>query len=329
MLIDRFDSLFLDLDGVVYRGAAAIPGAVAAIKRAADLGKKIAYITNNASRTPQAIADQLSGYGLEADAQQIIGSAAAGVRLLATKVPAGSKVLVVGGEGLRKETLEAGFELVSDAAAKPAAVIQGFSQDIGWKDLAEASFAIQSGAVWVATNQDWTLPLERGFAPGNGTLVGAVHTAVGILPEFAGKPFRPIFDAALQQMQVHRPLMIGDRLDTDIKGAIAAGIESATVMTGVIGNKELIGAKTDERPNYILDSMSDLFESYPDARETKRGIRVGQSEVELLGDRVMLTSGHPEVIDSLRAATSLIWSSGRPVYGLQVDQELIGVTDVR
>ena len=328
MLIDNFDSLFLDLDGVVYRGAEAIDGAVEAINRAASLGKKIAYITNNASRTPQAIAEQLNGYGLTVQPEQIIGSAAAGVRLLATKVPAGAKVLVVGGEGLRREVSDSGFELVEDAGSQPDAVIQGFSKDIGWQQLAEAAFAIQAGAVWVATNQDWTLPLERGIAPGNGTLVGAVHTAVGILPEFAGKPFRPIFDAALQQMQVQRPLMIGDRLDTDIKGAITAGIQSATVMTGVVGNKELLGAKTDERPNFVLTDMNDLFADYPEAKPTKHGVRVGKSEVELLGDRVLLTAGHPASIDTLRAATHLIWTSGRPIYGLQVDAELLGVSNV-
>jgi glycerol 3-phosphatase-2 len=327
MLIDNFDSLFLDLDGVVYRGAKAISGAVEAINRADELGKKIGYLTNNASRTQQAIAEQLNSYGLSVTPEQIIGSAAAGVRLLETMIPAGSKVLVVGGEGLRKEVIEAGFELAKDSSAKPDAVIQGFSKDVGWQQLAEAAFAIQAGAVWVATNQDWTLPLERGIAPGNGTLVGAVHTAVGILPEFAGKPFRPIFDAALQQMQVQRPLMIGDRLDTDIKGAITAGIQSATVMTGVVGNRELLGAKTDERPNFVLTDMNDLFAEYPEAKPTKHGVRVGKSEVELLGDRVLVTAGHPEAIDTLRAATNLIWTSGRPIYGLQVDAELLGVSN--
>ena len=324
MLIDSFDALFLDLDGVVYRGKNPIPGAVTAINRAEQMGKKIGYITNNASRTQESIAQQLRDFGLAASADQIIGSAAAGVGLLAKKVPPAAKVLVVGGEGLIREVELAGFVRVERASDSPVAVIQGFSPTVGWSDLAEAAYAIQQGAIWVATNQDWTIPLEQGIAPGNGTLVGAVHTAVGILPEFAGKPFRPIFDAAIQQLGVEHPLMIGDRLDTDIKGAIGAGLESATVMTGVVGNKELLGAKSDERPNYLLGDLSGLFESYPDTRKTKRGVRVGSSEVELLGDRVMLTDGDSQSIDSLRAATNLIWTSGRPIYGLQVDPELLG-----
>ncbi|MEL0317069.1 MAG: HAD family hydrolase, partial [Aquiluna sp.] len=196
MLADNYDSLLLDLDGVVYRGKAAVPGAVEAINRAQEMGKQVAYITNNASRTPESIAKQLVELGIPAEPGQIVGAARAGAKLLASKIPAGSKVLVVGGEGLRVEVENLGFSVVGSVDDAPAAVIQGFSPDVGWKELAEAAFAIQAGAVWVATNQDWTLPLEKGIAPGNGTLVGAVHTAAGILPEFAGKPFAPIFEEA-------------------------------------------------------------------------------------------------------------------------------------
>lgn len=329
MLLDNFDSLLLDLDGVVYRGKRAIEGAVESINRAQSLGKRIGYITNNASRSPGAIASQLQELGLDASAEQIIGSAAAAATMLAARIEPGSKVLVVGGEGLRSEVSARGFEIVSSSDEKPVAVVQGFSPEIGWPDLAEASFAIQQGAIWIATNQDWTLPLERGIAPGNGTLVGAVHTAVGILPDFAGKPFRPIFDAAIEQLGVTRPLMIGDRLDTDIKGAIAAGIPSATVFTGITSNKELLGAKSDERPNFILNDLSDLFENYTEPVDTKRGSRCGSSEVELLGDKVILIAGNPSSVQTIRAATHLIWTSGRPIYGLQVDPELLGAANGR
>jgi HAD superfamily hydrolase (TIGR01450 family) len=329
MLIAEFDSLFLDLDGVIYRGAKALAGAVEAVNRAEVMGKQIRYITNNASRSPEQIANQLVGLGLRALPEQIIGSAAAAAKMLADRLPRGAKVLAVGGEGLRLEVIARGFEVVSSASDGPAAVVQGFSPDVGWKDLAQAAFAIQAGAMWIATNQDWTLPLEQGIAPGNGTLVGAVHTAVGILPDFAGKPFTPIFETALAEPGIQRPLMIGDRLDTDIKGAKASGIKSASVMTGVIGNKELLGAKSDERPDFVLQDLSQLFEVYPTAKQTKHGIRVGKSEVELLGDRVVLTAGHPGTIDTLRAATRLIWDSGRPIYGLQVDQQLLGATSGR
>ena len=324
MLIDSFDSLLLDLDGVVYRGKKAIAGAVESITKAQRLGKSVGYITNNASRTPSQIAMQLRELGISVEDHQIIGSARAAAKLLAGKIPSGSKVLVVGGEGLRTEVEALGFSLVASSEELPSAVIQGFSPEVGWKDLAEAAFAIQNGAIWIATNQDWTLPLEKGIAPGNGTLVGAVHTAVGILPEFAGKPFRPIFDSALSELGFQKPLVIGDRLDTDIKGAVAAGLESAAVLTGIVGNKELLGAKSDERPNYILSDLSELFSDYPKPKRTKSSVSFGQSEVEIIGDRLMISAGNPSAVDTIRAATDLVWSSGRPIYGLQVDAKLLG-----
>ena len=324
MLIDSFDSLLLDLDGVVYRGKKAIAGAVESITKAQRLGKSVGYITNNASRTPSQIAMQLREFGISIEDHQIIGSARAAAKLLAGKIRSGSKVLVVGGEGLRTEVEALGFSLVASSEELPSAVIQGFSPEVGWKDLAEAAFAIQNGAIWIATNQDWTLPLEKGIAPGNGTLVGAVHTAVGILPEFAGKPFRPIFDSALSELGFQKPLVIGDRLDTDIKGAVAAGLESAAVLTGIVGNKELLGAKSDERPNYILTDLSELFSDYPKPKRTKSSVSFGQSEVEIIGDRLMISAGNPSAVDTIRAATDLVWSSGRPIYGLQVDAKLLG-----
>ncbi len=323
MLIDQFDSLLLDLDGVVYRGKQPIAGAVEAIAKARLLGKTVGYITNNASRTPEQIAEQLRGFGIELEASEVIGSAAAAAKLLASKISSG-KILVVGGEGLRSEIRKLGFEVVDFASAEPVAVVQGFSPEVGWPQLAEAAFAIQNGAIWIATNQDWTIPLEGGIAPGNGTLVGAVHTAVGILPEFAGKPFRPIFDSALETLKITNPLVIGDRLDTDIKGAITAGFNAALVLTGIARNKELLGARSDERPNFVLANLLELFESYPKVEIKGSQCRVGESEASIIGDRLLLSAGNPASVDSIRAASELVWSSGRPIYGLQVAAELVG-----
>ncbi len=322
MLVDNFDALFLDLDGVVYKGASAVPQAVGAINRVQDQGSVVSYLTNNSSRKPDTIAEQLVSLGINATAGQIVGSAMSGAALLATKIPARSKVLVVGGEGLRHEVSLQGFEVVDEASQEPAAVIQGFSPDVSWRNLAQAAFAIQAGAIWIATNQDWTIPLEQGIAPGNGTLVGAVHTAAGILPEVAGKPHRPIFDHAIEKLKVKNPLMVGDRLDTDIRGANTAGIESAVVLTGIATRKELVAAKPEDRPKYILEDLNGLFENYLEPENTKRGVKCGKSVVELLGDSVVLTSGNPKSIDTLKAACHLIWGSGRPIYGLQVDPSI-------
>ncbi len=321
-LIDAYDSLLLDLDGVVYLGNQAVEHAIESINRAEAEGFKIGYVTNNASRRPEVIAEQLSKFGLNVTAEKVIGSARAAVKMLAERIPAGSKVLVVGGDGLTSEVEAFGFEIVPAAADRPAAVIQGFSPDVGWRQLAEAAYAIQGGAIWLATNQDWTIPREGGIAPGNGTLVSAVHTAVGILPDFAGKPFRPIFQSAVEQLGVSRPLMIGDRLDTDIRGAVGFGIDSACVMTGVATRKELLAAKVEDRPTYILQDMRSLFEKYQSPSETKHGMKLGKVEVEKLVTNVRVTSGNPHSLDALRCATQLIWNSPVPIYGLDVEASL-------
>jgi len=321
MLLGSFDSLLLDLDGVVYLGQVPVEHAVEAVNRAMELSK-VGYMTNNSSRTPEAISKQLTEFGIATTPEQIVGSARAGAALLAQRIPAGSKVLVVGGEGLRVECEARGFQLVSSSSDGPAAVIQGFSPDISWRDLAQASYAIQNGAIWIATNQDWTIPLESGIAPGNGTLVGAIHTAVGILPDFAGKPFAPIFEKSMEQLDIKRPLMVGDRLDTDIRGANAFGMASAVVLTGIATRKELIGAKPEDRPHFILQDLRGLFEKYPKLRKTKRGVSCNKSEVEKLGDKIVLISGDPASLDTLRAATELIWNCGVPIYALDVEPAL-------
>ncbi|MFM6980462.1 MAG: HAD-IIA family hydrolase [Micrococcales bacterium] len=317
-----YDSVLADLDGVVYEGKHAIEPAPAVINELQRAGVKVGYVTNNSSRKPETIAEQLRGFGVDVDPEQIIGSAKTGVELLATLIPAGSKVLVVGGEGLRSRVTEAGFELVTSADDKPAGVIQGFAPDVAWMHLAEAAFSIQNGAKWVATNQDWTLPQDRGLAPGNGTLVSAVHTATGILPLVAGKPEPAIFHTAIRELQVDKPLFVGDRIDTDITGANNAGIDSALVLTGVSTRKEVLGVKPDGRPKFILQDMSELTRAYVGPVQTKRGFKCGKVEVEMLGNKVRVTAGDPKSIEALRAACAVIYASTTPIYGLDVEPEL-------
>lgn len=321
-LIDQFDSVLLDLDGVVYLGSKAIEHAVETINQLQDEGITVGYVTNNSSRRPETIAEQLNGFGLSVAPNQVIGSARAGAKMLADRVPAGSRVLVVGGEGLSSEVEQLGFEVVSTADQQPAAVIQGFAPEVGWTHLAEAAFAIQRGAIWLATNQDWTIPREGGVAPGNGTLVSAVHTAVGILPDFAGKPFAPIYQSALDQLGIHKPLFVGDRLDTDIRGAHNFGMASACVMTGIASRRELIGARSEDRPDFIIADLRGLLESYQHPKPTKRGQALNKVSVELLGTKVLVTDGDPRSLDALKAATQLIWTSSIPIYGLEVEEAL-------
>ena len=321
-LLSNYDTLLLDLDGVVYEGQAAIRGAVEAIHKAQSTIQKIGYVTNNSSRKPETICDQLAGFGIASLPSDIISSGQTGVEILSTMIEPGSKVLVVGGEGLRQRVIDGGFQLVHSSTDHPAAVIQGFAPDVAWRDLAEAAFSIQGGAKWVATNQDWTLPQERGLAPGNGTLVSAVHTAVGILPVVAGKPEPAIFKTATDHYESSAPLFVGDRIDTDIVGANRAGIDSALVLTGVSTRKELLGIGVEGRPTYVLGNLSELHQAYEQPKATKRGYSCGGVTVELLAQKVRVIDGDPTSLGALKAACAVIWNSSTPIYGLDVEPAL-------
>jgi len=321
-VLGTFETLLLDLDGVIYEGNRAIVDAVESISELRAKGIQIGYVTNNASRTSEAIAEQLRAFGLELKAEDVITSAQAGAGLLKQIVPAGSKVLVVGGEGLRSNVSLAGFQVVESSKELPAAVIQGFDPSVGWKNLAEASYAIQNGAKWVATNQDWTIPREEGLAPGNGTLVSAVHTAVGQLPVVAGKPEKAIFETALSRFGSSSAVYVGDRLDTDVLGANRAGIGSALVMTGVTTRKELLAAKADSRPTFILGTLKELLVDYREPTKTKRGYKLGDAEVELLGQKVLVSFGDPKSLEALKCACLTIWDSGQPIHTLDVESAL-------
>jgi glycerol-1-phosphatase len=308
-----------DLDGVVYKGADAIPYAVESMN-AIPSSIRVAYLTNNAARTDVSVAAHLTELGLDVAPDDVVTSPQAAVRLLAGLIPAGATVLVVGGEGLTVEVEKGGFVVTRSAEDSPAAVIQGFAPEVGWKDLAEAAFALRGGIPWVATNTDWTLPLARGTAPGNGTLVSAVHTAVGILPVVAGKPEVAIYDEAMQRYGSRAALMIGDRLDTDIKGANRAGIPSVQVLTGIDQAKQVLAAIPDERPTFLLDDLRGLHEPYPEVIAQGEVTAVGTAAVRLSGNR--LTAERGAGIDLLRAASTAIWRSGKPIYALEVAPEL-------
>lgn len=325
--IEGAELLLADLDGVVYRGAQAIPGAVESLNRAAET-VRVAYLTNNASRTDAAVAQQLSDYGLRATTDDVVTSPQAAVSLLAETVAPGSRVLVVGGDGLVDELVKAGYEVTRDADDDPAAVVQGFAPHVGWKELAEAAFALaerpgRDPLPWIATNTDWTLPLERGLAPGNGTLVSAVHTAVQRLPVFAGKPETPIFEAAFERFGTRRALMIGDRLDTDIKGARAAGIPSLLVLTGVDRPKQLVAAAQGMRPDYIVATLDELHRPYPRTETLRDGtVRVGGARVRMDDHVARVVAEGDSALDLLRAGCAAIWASGLAIYGIQVPEIL-------
>lgn len=320
------DVLLADLDGVVYAGPGPIPHAVESLTRAASDGARLGYITNNASRTDVAVAAHLTELGLATDPVAVVTSPQAAMRLLRERVPAGATILVVGGDGLVDELHKAGFAVTRSAKDAPAAVVQGFAPDVAWRDLAEAAFALavpedEGGIPWIATNTDWTIPRERGIAPGNGTLVSAVHTAVGRLAEVAGKPEAPIFHEAVARFGATKPLMIGDRLDTDIQGAQAAGVDSALVLTGIDRPKHVLAAPAHSRPTYILSDLRELFEPYPLVRHRDGVTTVRDAAVEIDGPDIRVVSEGSD-IDLLRAAAHGIWATGRQIFGFRVPERL-------
>ncbi len=326
--LDGVDAVLADLDGVVYAGHQAIPHAVEALN-AAGQTRRLGYITNNASRTDATVATQLTELGLHVRPEDVITSPQAAMRLLRDMLPEGSRVLVVGGEGLTVEVEKAGFTVTRSAKDSPAAVVQGFSPDVAWRDLAEAAFALalpedQGGIPWVATNTDWTIPQARGIAPGNGTLVSAVHTAVGRLATVAGKPETPIFFEAIARFGAQHPLFIGDRLDTDILGAQRAGIASALVLTGIDRPKHVLAAPAGSRPDFILGDLRELSQPYPAAKTRGKdgAVTVGDATVRVAGNDVEIVAEGSAQINLLRAAAGAIWDSGRAIYGLRVPERL-------
>ena len=317
--------LLLDLDGVVYRGGDAVPHAVDVLGGVRDRGVTVGYITNNASRTAAAVAEQLTGYGLQAAADDVVTSPQAAVRLLAERLPAGAGVLVIGGEGLRSVVAAAGFRVLTSADDAPDAVVQGFSPELSWGDLAEASFALADrDRLWVATNTDWTIPVARGIAPGNGTLVSAVHAAVGRLPIVAGKPETPLFAEAVDRFHAVHPCFVGDRLDTDVAGANAAGMPSAFVLTGVDGVRELLSAQEKARPTWVLRDLRGLLEPYPAVRERSGGVQAGGA-VARVRDAALEIVKPGEPLDLLRAAAAAVHGSGVSAYALRIPDAVLAL----
>lgn len=257
-LVERYDAVVCDLDGVVYRGPAAVANAVEVL---GSLPRRVVYATNNASRTPSDVAAHLSSLGLRATADDVVTSSMAGAQELARLVPPGSEVLAVGGPGVAAALRDASLAPVAEFGSAVVAVLQGYGPNVSAADLAEAAYAVEGGATWVATNTDTTLPTDRGTAPGNGALVAAVAAAAGAEPRLVvGKPHAPLYllCASLLGMEPRRILAVGDRLNTDIAGAVEAGMDSLLVLTGVDNLVNAALADPAERPTWVSQDLSGL-----------------------------------------------------------------------
>lgn len=298
------DLFIFDLDGVVYIGPAAVPGAVAGISRLHELGLGVAYATNNASRRASSVADHLAELGVPSSAGEVVTSAQVSAGVMAERLPAGSAVLIVGTPELAAEVTDVGLRPVWSADDKPVAVIQGYGRDVGWQQLAEGCVAVRGGAWWVATNADRTLPSARGPLPGNGALVAALAVAVDRDPDLVvGKPAPALFEQAAKRRAAKRAVVIGDRLDTDIEGANAASMDSVFVLTGVHRPADLVVAPAHQRPTYVAADLGGLFTD-EDARPVADGAD-GWDAVVDGGDLVLRGAG--SALDALRAVCATAW----------------------
>lgn len=306
-LASVYDTALLDLDGVVYIGGTAIDGAPEALRKAQADGMRLAYVTNNAFRTPAAVAALLSSLGAPAEPADIVTSAQAAARMLAERLPTGAPVLVIGGTGLRLAVRERGLRPVSTAAEKPVAVVQGYWPGLSYSALLEGGMAVAAGALFVATNADPTLPHRHGSGPGNGSLVRVIANATGVEPLVAGKPEPPMHAETMIRTRAKRPLVVGDRLDTDILAAHNVGTDSLLVFTGVTSPVDAILAPPDQRPTYLAEDLTGLLEPHPAVEASDDAFSCGGWTATRLEDRVELT-GSGEHIDGLRALCAAAWS---------------------
>lgn len=308
-LSEAYDTALLDLDGVVYAGGAALPYAVESLTAARDGGMRLAYVTNNAARTPQTVADQLTGFGLPTAPGEVVTSAQAVARLIAEQVPQGARVLAVGGEGLHVALRERGLVPVASAEDAPAAVVQGFDPAMDWTRLAEAAYAVQRGVPWFASNTDLTIPKERGIAPGNGALVEVVRTAAGGRPQVAGKPQPPMHRETVLRTGAQRPLVVGDRLDTDIEGAFNGGVDSLLVLTGVTTAADLLTAPPPHRPTYVDADLRGLLGPQPEVTADGEGFVCGGWRARADGAVLVLDGAGGGPLDGLRALCAAAWTA--------------------
>ena len=321
-LWSAYDVAMLDLDGVVYIGPDAVSGAAEHLAAAREAGMSLAYVTNNAARPPSAVAEHLVELGMPAEATDVVTSAQAAARLVAEKVPAGAPVFVIGGTGLIEALEEEGLTPVQRIDDDPAAVVSGYYPDLRWRTVSDGAILVRRGVPWFASNTDRSVPTPNGPGPGNGVLVDAVARFAGVEPEVAGKPEPPLFHETHRRVGGDRPLVVGDRLDTDIEGAVRSGYDSLLVMTGVTGLAELASAVAGVRPTYVSMTLAGLGRAHQTPAQTEGGFGQGGWRATVR-DAAVHVEGDGDPDDWLAVVAAAAWhhldTSGRPadVEGLE------------
>jgi glycerol 3-phosphatase-2 len=311
-----YDVALLDLDGVVYVGPHAVPRVPDALASARDAGMALGFVTNNAARTPDEVAAHLTELGVPAGPADVITSSQAAATVVAELFGAGARVLPVGGPGVADALRSAGLTVVDRAEDRPVAVVQGYGPEVGWRQLAEAVVAVRSGARHVATNTDATIPSPRGPLPGNGAMVGVVSAVTGQPPLVTGKPDPAMHAECVRRTGARRPLVVGDRLDTDIEGARRAGAASLLVLTGVTDPATLLAAAPQHRPGLLAPDCAGLLVPHPPVRLEAAAARCGNwtARCAEADDMLVLDSGGPsgdrggDGLDGLRALCVAHWA---------------------
>jgi len=305
VLCRGYDLAMLDLDGVVYISGEAVPGAARHLGAAREAGMRLAFITNNAARTPGRVASHLRELGVEAQEDDVVTSAQAAARLLVQRFGAGSRVVCLGSEGLEQVLRAAGLEPVG-AEDDAEAIATGYGPDVRWSAIMRAAVRIREGLPWVASNGDHTIPTAFGVAPGHGVQVAMLRDFTGVEPVVAGKPERPLLDETVRRVGGQRPLMVGDRLDTDIEGARRIGLDSLLVLTGVTGLAELVAAPEEVRPTYVAPDLGGLLEPHQapayDAGEHRLGGWCGTT-----ADGCLAVTGDGSPEDWWRVVAATAW----------------------
>ncbi len=255
-------AVLLDMDGVIYVGNRLLPGVQELFDYLDATGRKWLCVTNNASKTPRQFASKLADLGVTARPDQMLGSAEATAGWLREQIeqhgwPDG-KVIVMGQDGLIEALTSRGFELTTDPQVATYAVA-GINFKLTYDELANVALAIRAGAKFIGTNSDASYPAERGLLPGAGSILALLSTATGVQPQVIGKPNRGMYDQALRRVNAiaAETLMVGDRYDTDISGAIPLGLVTAGILTGVTTLAEW--QSVNPRPDLIIEDLPHLL----------------------------------------------------------------------
>lgn len=320
-LLAGIQGVVCDLDGVVYRGRGGVPRAAETLNSLEDRGVRVLYATNNAARPPGVVSEHLQELGVRAAPDDVVTcSQAAAVEVRRMLDPGSHRVLALGGEGVAEALREQGLDVVLPTALAQATldgrapdmvtvVVQGLGPDLRVRDFNEGVRAIAGGATWVATNDDATIPQAGIELPGNGAWLSAVATPLRRTPDLvAGKPHPPLYRLAMDRLGVEPQacLAVGDRLETDIDGAIALGMRSALVLTGVHRPADAALRDAARRPDVVILSIADLLLPFEPAQPLSDGSVVCGAARAVLVDGSMVVDGGDDP-QRLQAGLTLLY----------------------